>query len=1384
MRAMAAPLPLTPVATLALWTTALFKVRKAALLVLSCVLLLAVWAEPMHGQSALDGFDPNANGYVRVVVVQPDGKILLGGEFTRLAPNGGAPVVRNHIARLNPDGTLDTAFNPDANGWVLSLALQADGKILVGGEFTTIGGQSRNALARLDPVSGQADSFDPQADSNFVSESIVEIAVQPDGWILVAGGFNSIGGQARNFIARLDPTTGLADSFNPNPENSVSSIALQADGKIVAGGHFTSIGGQARNRIARLDPATGLADSFNPNAVGPVFAVAVQADGKILAGGAFSAIGGQPRNRIARLDATTGLADSFDPNSDNEVLSIAVQADGKILAGGWFSQIGGQTRQGIARLNHTTGQADSFDAHMNSIAFSVAVQADGKILVGGALTNVAGQPRNRIARLEADGRVDRTIKISTNGTFIVDTAVQADGKILLAGSFTGILGIARVNLARLNPDGTLDLLFNPSANSPVYSVAVQADGKILVGGQFSSVGGETRNRIARLDAVTGVADSFDPNANGEIDAIAVQEDGKILVSGSFSSIGGQTRNGIARLDAATGLADSFDPNPNDDVLSIAVQANGKILAGGFFSSIGGQTRNRIARLDATTGLADSFDPNADDAVLAIALQADGKILAGGYFNGIGGELRNRIARLDATTGLSDSFDPNAPNGSVLSIEVQADGKILAGGLFNTIGGQPRNNIARLDATTGLADSFDPNANGDVYSIALQRDGKVLVSGAFTSIGGQARSLFGRLSNNTAASQSLLVTPTTVTWTHSGGSPQLRRATFESSPDNVNYTFLGHGTATGSNWFLTGLGLPGQSIYIRARGHYRGGYQNGSESIMEAIRFGPPVAPTPTPTPTPPPTATPTPTPPGTPSPTPTATATPTAPPSCSTVYYSENFDGVTPPALPSGWASSFTPGPASCTFGGICAAGTNWVTDAADPSTAPNSAFHDAPGCVTDSKLDMPPITSISPFEVNLTFSQQFNLESGYDGAVLEISVGGGPFTDIVAAGGFVSPGYNGTISSAFQSPIAGRAAWTGNSGGYLPTSVTLPLSSSGQNVVLRFRLATDCSQSGSGWRIDTIRYSRFVQCPPPTPSATPTPTASPTPMPTLTPTPTPTPTPTATPTATPNPGPAAQPLNLSTRMRVQTGDNVGIGGFIIAGAGSKRVVVRALGPSLQRFKIPDYLPDTVLELHGPGGFVTMINDNWQDDPVQAAQIIATGLPPTDNLESAIDATLDPGAYTAIVRGKNNSTGVALVEVYDVAQAVPSKLANISTRALVGTGSNLVIAGFVLGGNSGADRIVARGIGPSLMTLGVQNALPNPTLELRDANGTLLTANDDWQDNPAQAAELTAAALAPTHNLESAIATTLPPGAYTALLAGVSNGIGVGLVEVYDRGAP
>jgi uncharacterized protein GlcG (DUF336 family) len=261
----------------------------------------------------------------------------------------------------------------------------------------------------------------------------------------------------------------------------------------------------------------------------------------------------------------------------------------------------------------------------------------------------------------------------------------------------------------------------------------------------------------------------------------------------------------------------------------------------------------------------------------------------------------------------------------------------------------------------------------------------------------------------------------------------------------------------------------------------------------------------------------------------------------------------------------------------------------------------------------------------------------------------------------------------------------------------------------------------------------------------------------------------------------AAEKLaNISTRVSAGTGDNRLIGGFIISGSAPKKVIVRAMGPSLGQFGVNSALADPTLELHDHTGAIIAANDNWADS--QQADIEATGIAPTDELESAIIRTLAPGAYTALVDGKDGSVGTALVEVYDLSPTSSSTLGNISTRGAVGPQSDVMIGGFIISGTSGTTRVLVRTVAPSLITAGINNAMPDPTLELRDGNGTLIAANDNWREGPE--VEIQESMLAPSNDLESAIITVLPSGPYTAVIHEKNGQSGIGLFEVYNLQDP
>jgi hypothetical protein len=263
-----------------------------------------------------------------------------------------------------------------------------------------------------------------------------------------------------------------------------------------------------------------------------------------------------------------------------------------------------------------------------------------------------------------------------------------------------------------------------------------------------------------------------------------------------------------------------------------------------------------------------------------------------------------------------------------------------------------------------------------------------------------------------------------------------------------------------------------------------------------------------------------------------------------------------------------------------------------------------------------------------------------------------------------------------------------------------------------------------------------------------------------------------------PPPGAA---LNIATRLPVGTGQSVLIGGFIIQGPNPKRIMLRAIGPSLS---LAGALQDPVLELHDAAGALLATNDNWRTTNIggvltssQLVDLVASTVPPTNDAESALVVTLNPGAYTALVRGANNSTGIAVIEGYDLDTDKASKLANISTRGFVQIDANALFGGFIYGGGPGATNVVVRGIGPSLAQSGVANPLADPVLELFNSNGTSIALNDDWKSNQAAVA---ATGLQPSLDAESAVLlSNLSPGGYTAILRGKNNGVGVGVLEVY-----
>jgi uncharacterized delta-60 repeat protein len=715
-------------------------------------------------------------------VLQPDGKILITGGFTHY--NGTA---RNKLARINSDGSLDLTFDPGAgtDGTASTMALQPDGKILIGGTFTSYNGTARRNIARINSDGSLDLSFNPGTGTDGI---VATMALQPDGKILIGGNFFSYHGTARRSIARVNSDGSVDPSFDPGTGTGseysyINPMALQPDGKILIAGLFSSYDGTARSGLARINSDGSLDLTFSPgtgtDGTGSVGTMALQPDGKILIGGYFTSYDGTARNHLARLNSDGSLDLTFDPGTgtDDYVYTMALQPDGKILIGGNFISFSGITRvnsDGSLDLTFDPGEGTGMDSYV----YTMALQPDGKILIGGYFASYDGTARGSSARINSDGSLDPTFDpgsgTDTNG-FVYTMALQPDGKILIGGvDFVYYDGTARNHIARVNSDGSLDLSFDPGEgtgmDSYVYTMALQPDGKILIGGSFASYNGTARNGIVRVNSDGSLDPTFDPGTGASggfgVYGVALQPDGKILIGGDFTTYDGTARNGIARINSDGSLDPAFDPgtgtNANGYVNTMALQPDGKILIGGYFTSYDGTARNGIVQVNSDGSLDPAFDPGTGlgtgfSYIKSMALQPDGKILMGGNFSTYNGTARNDIARVNSDGSLDPAFDPGtgASGGvgfGVNAVALQPDGKTLIGGDYSSYNGTARNRITRINGDGSLDPAFDPGSgtgsdsysNSSIKAMALQPDGNILIGGYFTSYDGTARSSIARV----------------------------------------------------------------------------------------------------------------------------------------------------------------------------------------------------------------------------------------------------------------------------------------------------------------------------------------------------------------------------------------------------------------------------------------------------------------------------------------------------------------------------------------------------------------------------------------------------------------------------------------------------------------
>lgn len=1389
---------------------------------------------------------------VRTIAIQSDGKILLAGFIGAYAgiPHPG-------IVRLLADGTLDASFAAISlqfadgsieHGLWAKPAIQPDGKILIAGDFTGVNGTPDPGVARLNSNGTLDATFNPAGFTRFSpNRHIRGVVIQADGKIIIGGEFNVTGGAQDVPLVRLNSDGSLDQSYvfpggGLSFFGAIHDLVLQPDGKPIAAG----------NSIYRLNTDGSLDSTFtipvlidsSPSAFPGVFTLNLQPDGRILVGGTFSDVddGSGTSNDdhwgVARFntDGTLDVSLATPHKTANRAYpsSFTRQSRGSTL----LAFVGSDTALNPPALPHSFGQL-LLDGSLNPSFDPVAsfdptgafgpdfrfdgfnLLADGELLDFGQRDLVIGSGTGTFTygKLFPDGTEDKNYMLDPSANFS-STSPLSDGRVLVASSFPQSV-VDNTELRRLNADGTLDSSF--ALDSSILANTVQRDGNgvitnVAIGSKILAVLSDGRILFSYL--------AFD----GTFRLVRLNADGSFDSTFPSASIPATTSPGLVFI-TDNGV---FETVPEISAVSLGFTdalplTNGQVIATGDFASYAGKSVHGIVRLN-PDGSVDSFflsgggaqwtqtteTSTARPSIDNIELENDGKFLITGTFEAYNSTAAPGLATLNADGSFFESLGRIASRArfdnylSRALLARQPDGSFYLSGPYVTAGQTEHPSFIHITSLGGAPIVGQPLAAtgvvGQLFTYQIAASGQPTGYGSLGLIAGLSLNLqTGMISGTPAFAgtfyidisatnsegtghaililtiQPLLAKPVIVSPTSANammGDFFSYQIVATNTPASYNATGLPDGlTVNTSTGLISGTATATGTSSVNLSATNNGG--TGTAVLTLKV-----VANTPTPVITSPLTA--------------TATV---GKPFTYVIVATKSPTSYDATNLPDGLSINSglgviigTPTTAGTQQVGLSAIGSGG-TGIATLSLTVQAAPVAGPSLIS--------ATSVTG-RTGIPFSFQV-ITSGTSASARVSATGLAPGLSIDPVTGFISgtPSADGsfsvtltvtdgslTIAETLEMTFTSDPAFpviTSPSQATLttgqPFSYTIVAPTSDPNDPVTFALIGTLPP-GLSFNEATGSISGTFQA---RSSLLPSPRLS-----------------GGVVTnvqlfATNSRGTATIPLffllaptgteNISTRLAVGTDFDVLIGGVIITGNAPKKVLIRAIGPSLNIGGVPvvGRLQDTTLELYDGHGVLLGSNDNWRD--TQEQEIIDTTIPPADGRESAILATLAPndpaipasGIYTVIVKGANSATGVGLVEVYDLGTASldgssEAQLANISTRGKVQTGDNVMIGGFIVGG-SDPSTILVRAIGPELTAQGVAGALEDTILELHDGTGALVASNDDWETDQKQ--EIIDTTIPPTDPRESAILSTLNPGAYTAIVRGKNGAVGVALVEAY-----
>ncbi len=644
----------------------------------------------------------SVSGRVFTVISDGNNGWYVGGSFEGV----GTATNINNLAHFTSSGVVDTNFSPNPDAPVFALLLQ--GSVLyVGGNFTTLGGQSRTRFGAVDATTGAATSLNLTA-SSFVSTFAIR-----SGILYVGGAFTTFGGSSRTRLAAVDLTSGLVTAWDPGANAFVEELLASTSGVYVAGS-FTTLGGLARNYLSEVD-ASGSTTAFNPSPNSPVYALA--SDGTdLFVGGGFTSIGGSTRYALSSFNLTSQTLNAWDPSQGmaaGPIYALATNS-GSVYAGGLVASVNSATVYNVFDINATTGAIGSFRPNIHAEVVALAVSGSGDVGIGGAFSSVGTKTDRRyFAALDTTSGAITSLDLNPNSYV---RAMKVVGSTLyIAGDFTQIGGATRNRLAALDlTTGTIQSIPNLSINNGVYCLEIQGN-TAYIGGTFTSVGGSTRNRIASIDLTGGTVTSWDPNADNTVYTLASSST-DVFAGGAFTNIGGAGRNYLAKLSTSSAAADgAWNPNPNGQIRGLLLDGS-TLYATGPFSSIASVSRGSVAALDTSTAVASSLNPGVNNT--PYALSSLGSLLyVGGQFSATtqptSAEHRGAFA-VNTTSAAISTLNPrinpsiNSTYG-IVNVLYASSNSIYAGGQFAGMYYKPGGNFGVIDAV--LSASVAPTITG-------------------------------------------------------------------------------------------------------------------------------------------------------------------------------------------------------------------------------------------------------------------------------------------------------------------------------------------------------------------------------------------------------------------------------------------------------------------------------------------------------------------------------------------------------------------------------------------------------------------------------------------------------------------------------------------------